>query len=303
MTLAGCGDTVKRYQHLRGIGADIDAAEVESYAEQQQRVVTHLIRMSGQDPTTTTVAWRPVVDSGIDYVDARCERYIDAIFWFNRQKTAAVNQINLIGVATTVALGVLKAAVEELTITALGFGLASQTVDNIGTGLLYEIEPSGVRSIVERTQAAYREAIEGSDYTTRPAAMRAIQGYLALCQPATIETEVNQAIGNARFEARLPDEQVLEGEEGRNAVPSVEQVAPTVRPIVYSGPLSGTGRDIQAILRRSDGRLDQARVREMKLSCWPRASVPENTLVLDFLRSAEFDQQRRTVATCMTTRP
>ena len=83
-----------------------------------------------------------------------------------------------------------------MAITAIAFGLASSTVDNLSSNLLYDLDPSSVRTMVKTLQARYRQA-KPNGYLSRAAALNVIRGYAMLCVPANIEAEVNLAVKSA----------------------------------------------------------------------------------------------------------
>jgi hypothetical protein len=143
-------------------------------------------------------AYSEVVAAGIQYVDVRCDRYMDALFYFNRIRETASREVQFAGAASAAALTILKASTELIGLAPLGIGFLDQTVNNVGRGLLYDLPPHVVRQLVERQQEAYLKAV-AKEYTSRPHAMQTIQGYAALCLPATIETEVNRAIAAAEY--------------------------------------------------------------------------------------------------------
>lgn len=205
-----------RTQYLSGPSVDLDAQDLADYSANQQKVVNEFIRLAGLNGAPAT-DWKPVVNAGMTYVDRQCERYIDAIFWFNRYKKAAGNQVALVGAATAGTMGILQAAAKEIAVTAVAFGLASETINNIGNTVLYQLEPSGVRHILSQSQATYKKAVAQNAYLDQSSALAAVQGYLTLCLPSTLETEVNNAISNTRFEI-APDTGTV------NTVPMIQQV-------------------------------------------------------------------------------
>jgi len=136
-----------------------------------------------------------VINAGMDYADQRCEAYLHALFRLNRDKSTAVSQIGLVGAATAGILAAVKATAKEVAITAILFGLAASTVENYSSNLLYELEPSSVRTLVKGLQAGYRGGLPSPvNYNTRPASVAVMRGYAALCVPANIEAEVNLAV-------------------------------------------------------------------------------------------------------------
>jgi hypothetical protein len=144
-------------------------------------------------------AYSEVVAAGIHYADVRCERYMDALVHFNRIRETSSRQVNFAGAASAAALTILKASTELIGLAPLGFGLVDQTINNVGRGLLYDLPPHVVKQLVERQQEAYLKAV-AKEYTSRPHAMQAIQGYATLCLPSTIENEVNRAIAATEYD-------------------------------------------------------------------------------------------------------
>lgn len=143
--------------------------------------------------------WRPVVDGGMQYADVRCSRFMDALFWLNRARDTASHQIQYVSAAVSAALAIANAAKDLLGIAPLGFALADQSVNNIGQGLLYNLDPGVVAGLVARQQGAYRDAIKDISFTNKAVALSAIQQYAALCLPVSIEGEVGRAIANSEF--------------------------------------------------------------------------------------------------------
>jgi hypothetical protein len=145
-------------------------------------------------------AYSEVVAAGINYVDVRCDRFMDALFWFNRIRETGSRQVQFVSAASAAALTILKASEELIGLAPLGITLVDQTINNIGRGLLYDLPPHTVRSLVEKQQRAYLGAV-AKEYTSRPHAMQTIQGYASLCLPATIEAEVSRAVEASEFKA------------------------------------------------------------------------------------------------------
>ena len=166
------------------------------------------ISMNDRESDGTIPPYSQVVAAGINYVDVRCDRFMDALFWFNRMRETASRQIQYVGAASAAALTILKASEELIGLAPLGIGLLDQTTNNVGRGLLYDLPPHTVRVLVEKQQQAYLQAV-AKEYTSRPHAMQTIQGYAALCLPATIEAEVNRAVAATEYKP-VPWENPLE---------------------------------------------------------------------------------------------
>ena len=146
--------------------------------------------------------WWYIVEAGLNSVDEECENYMDAIFWADRELREAGSQISLLGATTATMMGLADASTNAIAATAAGFGLVSQGLANHSNAILYQIDPASIRRIVERSQAAYRAGLYSLDrsiYNSRPASVAAIQGYLSLCLPSSIETQINHAVAATEF--------------------------------------------------------------------------------------------------------
>ena len=138
----------------------------------------------------------------------------------------------MVGSATAGILGIVGAASSAIAITAVAFGLATATIDNVTGGLLYELKPSAVRDLVERTRFAYEENLKPDNWQDRPSSFRTIRGYVALCLPAVIEANATSAIRAARPQANRT------GGELRGGVPRIGMEAPQATP--GAAPALGT---------------------------------------------------------------
>lgn len=196
-----------------GPGANFNPEEVKNYRDTQDRVLAQLYLSAGLEKEhntgkakepTGTIDWSKVINAGIDYADQRCEAYMHALFRLNRDKSTAVSQVGLLGGATAGIQAATSALAKEVAITAVLFGLASSTIENYSSNLLYELEPSSVRSLVKGLQAAYKSNLP-TTYDTKPAAIAVIRGYAVLCVPANIEAEVNLAVKKSQPDAKKGD--------------------------------------------------------------------------------------------------
>jgi hypothetical protein len=69
--------------------------------------------------------------------------------------------------------------------------------------------------------------------------------------------------------------------------------------LVYSREQLDEATPLRESLSDSGGRLDQTKVDLMRNRCWPKAGVPAETLLTDFLLSDRFKRQRRVVVACL----
>lgn len=217
MSMAGCATLGPAMQARRGnyFGntPDLSADNVLLFEQRQNAILNSFIRLAyGVEPEQVgaDIDWRRVTDAGLGYVDLRCDRFVDALFWFNRIRETTSRQLEYTGAAATAALSVVEAGRQLIGLTPLAFTLLDQTVNNVGQGLLYELDPTSVRILVEEQQTTFLGQLASTKFDRgdgRTLALQTIQNYASLCLPASIEAEVNRAVGNARFrpaDYRLP---------------------------------------------------------------------------------------------------
>jgi hypothetical protein len=195
--LSGCATIRNGMQLEAGPGLQFDAKELAQYRESQDKVLAELVKLTVEpNASAPTTHWDEVIAAGMDYADGKCEAYMHALFRLNRDRRTTTSQIGLLGTASAGVMAAAKSAAKDVAIVAIAFGLASATVDNLSSNLLYELEPSSVRAMVQTLQATYRQQL-GVGYLTRPAAATAIRRYAVLCLPASIEAEVNLSVKKA----------------------------------------------------------------------------------------------------------
>ena len=184
-------------------GAKFDSKELTKYVTNQNEVYKQLKLLAGfkdTDPSSPE-EWKQFIRAGISYADEKCEVYIGSIFDLNRARNATTNQISLLGAATAGVLAATEAAAKEVTITAIAFGLAGSSVDNLTNSFLYDLEPSGVRSLVEGLQTLYVNQMN-AEVNDRTVAFDYIRGYACICVPANIEAEINNAVKTAKADVK-----------------------------------------------------------------------------------------------------
>jgi hypothetical protein len=204
--LVGCGGLVEKYGALQGPDPELNASDIAAYTAQQQSVLLSLAGLAFPGAKSVPAAgspdWYFVVLAGADYVDQKCDTYINALFWFNRWQNSTKSTVALTGAATAAAMGVLRASVEAISLTATAFGLVTGLIDVGSNTVLYSIDPTALRTVLKKAQAAYRDGLASNrrDYTNEAFAIQAVQGYLALCIPAGLESLINNAVTTSTVE-------------------------------------------------------------------------------------------------------
>nr|VFJ91524.1 MAG: hypothetical protein BECKLFY1418B_GA0070995_102614 [Candidatus Kentron sp. LFY] len=184
-----------------GPGTIIEQERIEKYADQQTQVLVQLRTMAGE--TSNPPNWDKIISAGLQYSDVRCSDYLEALYSINKQLKADVRDVNATGTFATGLMGIAKSAASEVAAVAVLFGYAEETIGNSGSRMLFELEPSALRSLVEGSQKAFRGALPtGYD---RAGAFSVIREYAVLCLPSTIEAEINNAAKNAKPRAASGD--------------------------------------------------------------------------------------------------
>lgn len=195
LLLSGCATWVtdQRSDLARtGPSTQFSETKTKTYADAQTAVYTQLKVMTGK----TTPNEDDVIAAGLQYADALCSDYIESLYWVNKQLKADIRDINSLGTLTTGAMGIAKTAASSIAGAAVLFGYAGETMNTMGSRILYDLEPSSIRALVEGSQKSFRNALQ-TGYQTRAGTFTVIREYISLCVPSRIEAEINNAAKNA----------------------------------------------------------------------------------------------------------
>jgi len=194
--ISGCAGMQDISRLRDGPGLEPVSAEIKEYTKNQAEVLAELRTLAGIAADEPVDNWNAIIEAGMGYADARCEAYMQALFRLNRNRRTAVSEIGLVGGATAGIMAAAQSAARDVAIVAILFGLAASTVDTLSSNLLFDLDPSSVRTLVMQMQRNYRNALP-QDYDSWPAAAAVIRSYAALCVPANIEAEVNLSVKKA----------------------------------------------------------------------------------------------------------
>ncbi|OUM00607.1 hypothetical protein A8M77_20125 [Variovorax sp. JS1663] len=257
---------------------------MEAHRKAQDQVLAELYLLAQvAAPAPGNTDWDLVVAAGMDYADRKCESYMHALFRLNRDRRTVVSEIGLLGAAAAGVMAAAKSAARDVSIVAIAFGLAGATVDNLSSNLLYDLDPSSVRSMVRTLQENYRKNLQPG-YRNRPAAMSAIRSYAILCVPSNIEAEVNLSVKKA-------EPSVDKGDPSKGQPPSVTNAV-----TVVTSDEAFRNDDSGMLLRNfvfPNGRVDVERRRELEKYLADRGI---RVSVVSFIRGASFAQERAKAA-------
>lgn len=221
LAVAGCAQNPYREKNatrvLYGAEVDLHYEIVDAYQSNVHDVVFGLAQIAQiidvdahpfQDGAARAAAkgtlikakpddWKKMTRAGFLVVDAACDEYVEAIFWFDRAKDHTIAQMNLIGGTAAAVLGLTGVAAETIAIVAAGFGFTTSTLENIGDSLLYELDPSVLYALMRKNQVVFLNTYAQNEATDKVAALWAIARYAELCKPPAIEAAVTTAIKEA----------------------------------------------------------------------------------------------------------
>jgi hypothetical protein len=197
LATAACNSASEQY-FREGAGSDLYTAELPQATQLQDEYVYYICRQAGnQNPDSSAggtcdgVNWTAFTLAGMNDIDRRCDAYLTWLDAQRRDRTPFLAQIAAVGGSAAAIMGVAGAGTQALSIVATAFGLAGTTYANWNSRLLLDVDHSTVQTVVYTRQQDYRKVNAGMTVPDRPAAIYLLRGYLRICMPTTIETQIN----------------------------------------------------------------------------------------------------------------
>jgi hypothetical protein len=195
--LAGCGNASHQ---LLGVPPTLQQSNLLAEQDLQDRMVAALVAkagLTGVDLRSNPALWKDVADAGLMEVDIQCDRYLAALFTFNREQRAGRQVLTAAGAGTAAILGITGAAGTTVALVAAAFGLAANVFDAGANSVLFTVSPTAIRAVAAKGRQAFLEGIRWERVNSRPRMMMVVQGYLAQCTPAAIEANIDNAATGA----------------------------------------------------------------------------------------------------------
>jgi hypothetical protein len=207
LATAACDPMTDQY-FREGAGSDLYSGQLPQATQLQDAYVYYICRQAGNpndgtpDGSSCAVSnWTTFTLAGMNDIDQRCDAYLSWLDAQRRDRTPVLTQIAAMGAATGAIMGVAGAGTQALAIVATAFGLASTTYANWNSRLLLDVDHSTVQTLVYMRQQQYRKGNAGVIVPDRAAAIYFLRGYLRICMPITIETDINTSVTLARLGA------------------------------------------------------------------------------------------------------
>lgn len=187
---------------VKGVQPTLEQLNIPANSQAQTGLVNHLANEAGynaRDLQAVDARWAQVFEAGVYEVGRQCDQYLDALFRFNREQRANRQGLTAIGAGAAAIMGLSGVASAAIAITAVAFGLSASLFDAGVNSVLFTIEPSALRNIVQKGREAYLDKLvkDKVEINTRPRMMIAVQGYLVQCSPSAIEANINNAASGA----------------------------------------------------------------------------------------------------------
>ena len=303
--------------NVSGLSPVLKYADVHASTSNYAMVRDAFIVRAGYAPDGP-VDWYEVTRAGFDYIDEQCSTYLSALYDARRARDATNRQLQSLDGATSAILGFANAGSQAILITAAAFGLATQSVDNASSALLFAMDPTDIQALLRSQSTAYRIGVssQSASYRTSIAAMEAIRGYLNLCLPVSIEAQVRAALqgtqyvasptnygvpslariqtGSANVQAMVPSRQALAGSPVPvPATPAADALAKGLLP----GDVAIAAAEMMALQKRlcvkADGNIGGP-------NSETRVAIQSVEFTLGRPQSGKLDEAAKTAITSMT---
>jgi hypothetical protein len=191
--LASCSELSLR----KGPAPILDVTSVQTASSNQRQIIDALAADAGVNLGTPDSYYR-TAEAGFNYVDDQCRAYFDDIFFIDRERSQLKSGLAAGGGTTAAILGVTNASTLTMSVVASAFGFASAATDILAGTYLYSLPPATTQGFVNKLQAAFRDGASANraSINSRTSAYYAIQRYLSLCLPPTIEAEITKQVNS-----------------------------------------------------------------------------------------------------------
>ena len=206
LTTAACNPAADQY-FREGAGSDLYSAQLAEATQLQDQYVYYICRQArnpsaeGADGSSCVTDWTAFTLAGMNDIDRRCDAYLTWLDAQRRDRTPVLAQIAAMGGAPLQSWAWRAPARRLSAIVATAFGLAGTTYANWNSRLLLDVDHSTVQTLVYMRQQQYRKGNAGVMVQDRAAAIYVLRGYLRICMPITIETDINTSVTLARLGA------------------------------------------------------------------------------------------------------
>lgn len=182
-------------------GADGKAADnAQLMAQLERDLVTSWNALATATEAHQATLANALLDKGISLVDARCDRYFQALGRAAQKAGFAQKELSLGAGLVGMLQGLTGVAARDIALTAGTFGFIGASSSAYTDAFIFSPEVSGVQALVTSAQTAAKGRIEEIAFAdmTRGMAINLLQGYEKTCEVHTIRRLVNESLVSAR---------------------------------------------------------------------------------------------------------
>lgn len=165
-----------------------DTADIETYFQELCKQLGEAAACFHNDQNPN---WRAIVHTGYNDIDLRCDRYLN---WVDRKRSeerfANTGTVALSGLLGGV-LGIAAPGTAALAYLPLAFNFGQDIYSAYQTAILFGLESSTVKSIVNQRRFQHRAQFATVQIADRPTAVYILREYLMICTPQSIVQDVN----------------------------------------------------------------------------------------------------------------
>ena len=186
LVLSSCGSSDQLdpgTANIRGVQPTLEQLGISKDSQLQDQLLDRLVSTAGYPSGSLgpgDTRWSMVFEAGVYEVGRQCDQYLDALSHFSRQPQANRPGLIAVAAASGAILGPAGVTTTAIAITAVAFGLSAGLFDASASSVLFTLEASALRNIVQRGHELYlaRIAKDKIAINSRPRLMTALQGYL-----------------------------------------------------------------------------------------------------------------------------
>ena len=182
-------------------GADGKPADnAQLMAQLERDVVTSWNALATATAANEATLANTLLDKGISLVDARCDRYFQALGRAAQKAGFAQKELSLSAGLVGMLQGLTGVAARDIALTAGTFGFIGASSSAYTDAFIFSPEVSGVQALVASAQTAAKGRIEEIALAdmSRGVAINVLQGYEKTCEVHTIRRLVNESLVSAR---------------------------------------------------------------------------------------------------------
>jgi hypothetical protein len=195
LMLAGCTalETQRGWAFRNGPDSAMPATAIEASIVNQITIMDQFVLVADAK-RNNQIDYYLVTLAGFNFIDEQCDAFLRELYAIDLERTRAKRGLEGAGLLAGAILQASPASKATIEIVAQAFGFAGLMTDTFANSYLINARPSTIFNVVSKLQREYQDLTERNKarLDSRPAAYAQIRGYLQLCMPVTIESQMNE---------------------------------------------------------------------------------------------------------------